>query len=179
MLTDGMCGSACASFHESLKNIAGVQAVTVGGRTENGPMQSVGASKGGSVIGFPVITTIAASALEFAKPVGLKELQTPRMKQLAHPHVLLKRAGDGNSRIQIQDQLRKGDGSGTPLQYIREMSDCRLFYTTETLLKPGKLWEAAWTANVDRSRCVAGSTMQESSISGGYKPSGPGDLDGR
>jgi hypothetical protein len=48
MFTDALCGSSCASFHEELKNIAGVKAVTVGGRPENKPIQTITGSKGGS-----------------------------------------------------------------------------------------------------------------------------------
>ncbi len=47
MYTDSLCGSSCASFHEELKNLAGVKAVTVGGRPENKPIQTVTGSKGG------------------------------------------------------------------------------------------------------------------------------------
>ena len=107
-----------------------------------------------------------------AEPLGLRGLEHPSIVNLAYPETLLTRAGDGNSRIQIQDQLRKGDETHTPLQFVYEAADCRIFYTRETLLHPEALWKAAWTANADRTKCVEGSTMQASSISGGYIPAG-------
>lgn len=172
MLTDGMCGSACASFHESLKNIAGVQAIVVGGAPRLGPMETVGGSKGGEVITYADVANMTQDMHSLAKPLGLKGLEHPSIVNLAYPETVLTRAGDGNSRLQVQDQLRKDDETHTPLQFVYEAADCRLFYTRETLLHPEALWKAAWTANSDRTKCVEGSTMQASSISGGYIPAG-------
>ncbi|KAL5354942.1 hypothetical protein BJX96DRAFT_140397 [Aspergillus floccosus] len=177
MLTDGLCGSACASFHEELKNIAGVQAVAVGGRPQDGPMQTVGGSKGGEVpshIALAVSIQMVVNITQAYDLAGYDGLET-----LANPHPLLTRAGDDQSRIQLQDQIRKGDESGAALQYIYEAADCRLYYTTKTLFHPEAMWEAAWSAYQDTSKCVNGSTDQPSSISGGYKPFGPGDLNGK
>lgn len=177
MLTDGMCGSACASFHESLKNIAGVQSVVVGGVPREGPMQPVGGSKGGEVIDITMVTDIATGAVALAEPLGLEGLKHPDLVQLANAEALLTRAGDGSSRIQIYNRLRVGDPSETPMEYIYEAADCRIFYTADTLLHPEAMWAAAWTANTDRTKCVKGSTMHPSSISGGYKFAGMWDLD--
>lgn len=176
MLTDGMCGSACASLHESLKNIVGVQSVVVGGRPLEGPMQAVGGSKGGEVIDISVLTEIATGAVAIAGPLGLDGLKHPGLLQLANADALLARAGDGNTRIQMYNRYREGDPSGTPMQYIYEAADCRMFYTADTLLHPEAMWAAAWTANTDRTKCVKGSTMHPSSISGGIEFAGMGDL---
>jgi hypothetical protein len=89
---------------------------------------------------------------------------------------VLTRAGDQSSRLQSQDQVRKGDASGTPLQYIYEASDCKIFYTAETYADPDAAWKQAWDAFQDDSNCVEGSTGHASSISGGFKAFGAGEL---
>ncbi|KNG88248.1 hypothetical protein ANOM_003056 [Aspergillus nomiae NRRL 13137] len=179
MFSDGLCGSSCASFHEELKNIAGVKAIAVGGRPQEGAMQTIGGSKGGEVIPLNTIPMSLQTMMNLTAPLGIKALDDDSLTKLANPDVLLTRAGDYSSRIQVQDQIRKGDESGTPLQYIYEDADCRIFYTTKMLLEPETAWEAAWSAYTDDSKCVKDSTKKSSSIGGGYKPFGPGDLNGK
>lgn len=179
MFSDGLCGSSCASFHEELKNIAGVKAIAVGGRPQEGAMQTIGGSKGGEVIPLNTIPLSLQTMMNLTAPLGIDSLDDESLTKLANPDVLLTRAGDYSSRIQVQDQIRKGDESGTPLQYIYEDADCRIFYTTKMLLEPETAWEAAWSAYTDDSKCVKDSTKKSSSISGGYKPFGPGDLNGK
>jgi hypothetical protein len=86
------------------------------------------------------------------------------------------RAGDASSRVQSQDQIRKGDKTATPLQFIYEASDCKIFYTPDTYSDPDLAWKQAWSAFTDSSKCVEGSTGHKSSISGGFKPFGATDL---
>ncbi|KAE8355879.1 hypothetical protein BDV28DRAFT_16669 [Aspergillus coremiiformis] len=176
MLSDGLCGSSCASFHEELKNLGGVKAIAVGGRPQEGAMQTIGGSKGGEVILLSMIPQSLQLMMNLTATLNVDTLDDDTLRNLANTDVLLSRAGDSQSRLQVQDQIRKGDESGTPLQYIYEDADCRIFYTTKMLLEPETAWAAAWSAYTDDSKCVKGSTKQSSSISGGYKPFGPGDL---
>ncbi|KAF2662339.1 hypothetical protein K491DRAFT_287888 [Lophiostoma macrostomum CBS 122681] len=177
MFTDALCGSACASFHEELKVIAGVQSVAVGGRPRTGPLQAVTGTKGGEVIPINAVLEYAATIVETAEQLDLQHiLNNTRIEELASVSQLMVRAGNGASRVQIQDQLRKGDRSMTPLQYIYEAADCRVFYTSESWREPEAAWRQAWDAFVHRDRCVEGSTGLASSISGGFKPFGPREL---
>jgi len=98
------------------------------------------------------------------------------LSAVANVPQVLTRAGDRSSRLQSQDQVRKGDASGTPLQYIYEASDCKIFYTATTYADPDAAWKQAWDAFQDDSKCVEGSTGHASSISGGFKAYGPGEL---
>ncbi|KAF7591698.1 hypothetical protein BBP40_001211 [Aspergillus hancockii] len=179
MLSDGLCGSSCASFHEEMKNVGGVKAVAVGGRAQDGAMQTIGGSKGGEVIALNIIPSYLQLMMNITDSLSSDALDHDVLKKLANPDVLLTRAGDASSRIQVQDQIRKGDESGTPLQYIYEDADCRIYYTTDMLLNPEVAWSAAWSAYADDSKCVKGSTDKSSSISGGYKPFGAGNLKGK
>ncbi|USP76769.1 uncharacterized protein yc1106_04043 [Curvularia clavata] len=178
MYTDALCGSSCASFHEELKNIAGIQAVTVGGRPENKPIQTVTGSKGGEVTPLYYWQTFAETALNLSSFASLSAFSSSDsvLSGIANVPQLATRAGDESSRLQSQDQVRKGDASATPLQYIYEASDCKIFYTPETYFDPDAAWKQAWDAFQDNSKCVKGSTGHKSSLSGGYKAYGPGEL---
>lgn len=179
MFTDGLCGSSCASFHEELKNIAGIKAVTVGGRAKPGPMQTIGGTKGGEVIPLSSVSDDIPELLNITSEVGIAGLDDPSIYRLLDTEQVFLRAGDAYSRVQVQDQIRKGDSSETPLQYIYEAADCRIWYTAKTLLDPKQAWAAAWNAHTDRTKCVENSTNHSSSLSGGYKAYGAGPLDGK
>lgn len=176
MFTDGLCGSACASFHEELKNIGGVKSVVVGGRPENKPMQAVSGTKGGEVISSSDLPKNGQDILNVTASISATEIKNDNIKALANVQQILTRAGDGGTRVQTQDQIRKGDVNATPLQYIYEAADCRIFYTADSYANPQSAWRQALDAFQDDKKCVDGSTKHSSSISGGFKPFGPGDL---
>lgn len=178
MYTDALCGSSCASFHEELKNIAGIKAVTVGGRPENRPIQTVTGTKGGEVIPLIQFPTYAEVMLNVSTRVGLASVKDndATLASIANVPQIAIRVGDESSRAQSQDQIRKGDKTATPLQFIYEAADCKIFYTADTYADPDAAWKQAWDAFQDDSKCVEGSTKHKSSISGGFKPYGAGAL---
>lgn len=178
MFTDALCGSSCASFHEELKNIAGVKAVTVGGRPENKPIQTITGSKGGEVVPVIIFPQYAGDLLNITAKLNLASVKSndATLSALANTPNVARRIGDSSSRVQTQDQVRKGDKSATPLNFIYEAADCRIFYTAETLMDPDAAWKQAWDAFSDNTKCVQGSTGHKSSISGGFKPFGMGEL---
>lgn len=179
MYTDSLCGSSCASFHEELKNIAGVKAVTVGGRPENKPIQTVTGTKGGEVIPLIAFSQFAGAMLNVSKVLSMNTVKSSdaTLTSLANVPQVAMRVGDTSSRAQSQDQIRKGDKTATPLNFIYEAADCKIFYTAETYMDPDAAWKQAWNAYSDMgNKCVSGSTGHKSSISGGYTPYGPGEL---
>jgi hypothetical protein len=178
MFTDALCGSSCASFHEELKNIAGVKAVTVGGRPENKPIQTITGSKGGEVVPMFLFPEYATLLMNVSTAIGVSSVKAndATLASIVNVPRVAVRAGDSSSRVQSQDQIRKGDSSATPLQFIYEAADCRIFYTPDSYADPDAAWKQAWDAFADDSKCVAGSTKHKSSISGGYKPFGGGEL---
>jgi hypothetical protein len=178
MFTDALCGSSCASFHEELKNVAGVRAVTVGGRPENRPIQAVTGTKGGEVIPMFTFPQYASNLLNISSQLGISTVKSndATLSSLANVPRIAVRAGDGQSRIQSQDQIRKGDSSGTPLQFIYDAADCKIFYTPKSYSNPDLAWKQAWDAFFNDTNCVPGSTKHKSSISGGYKPFGAAGL---
>jgi hypothetical protein len=174
MFTDALCGSSCASFHEELKNIAGVKAVTVGGLPRNQPIQTVTGSKGGEVVPMFLFPEYTGNLLNISSRVGVTTFKTDDtdLTGIANVPRIAVRAGDAASRVQSQDQIRKGDKTATPLQFIYEASDCKIFYTPDTYADPDAAWKQAWDAFSNDSKCVSGSTKHKSSISGGYTPFG-------
>ena len=103
-------------------------------------------------------------------------LMDTRIKDLANATQLMLRAGDGESRLQLKDQVRKGDTTAGPIQYIYEAADCRIFYTAQSWQDSQQVWIDAWDAFKDDTKCVEGSTKDKSSISGGFRPYGPGQV---
>jgi hypothetical protein len=85
------------------------------------------------------------------------------------------RAGSVNFR----NNIRIGDKSVTPLQFVYEAADCRIWYTPEMLYDPTFLWSRvasiAFASNYTYGTpytspyCVHGSTNQPTSLTGGLK----------
>jgi len=173
MFTDAACGSACAGIHEELKNVAGVKSVTVGGRPVKEPIQPVTGSKGGEVRVTALFPSLARNILSYTSLIGATVPTNQKLQQLANITQLTRRIVSQGTRVQTQDQLRKGDKTGTPLQYIYEAADCKIFYTQATWLGQEAAWKAAFDAFQDDSKCVEGSTKHKTSISGGFVPYGP------
>ncbi|KAF2013859.1 hypothetical protein BU24DRAFT_424891 [Aaosphaeria arxii CBS 175.79] len=177
MLTDGLCGSACAAFAENMKNLAGVKTVVVGGRPENKPMQGVAGSKGGQVSIAGQFPDRAKRLIAYSATANYENnLNNTKVKDLAELEQVLIRAGDERNRVQVKEHLRKGDDTGTPLEFVYEAADCKIFYTAKTWVDPSGLWAQTWDAFNDDKKCVEGSTKHESSISGGFKPFGTGEV---
>ncbi|KAK5743016.1 hypothetical protein LTR17_003029 [Elasticomyces elasticus] len=123
LLTDAMCSSACGSLVELLKAQVGVHAITVGGRRQVGPMQAVGGTKGGYMIGTDDLVSAAKGAAKCASPEEAAHFEQYDLVALSR---LAKR---GFGSVKIENFVKKGDESATPLQFIYEAADCRFFYT--------------------------------------------------
>ena len=172
VLYDGYCHSTCTVVSEYLKK-AGVQFVVIGGRPQTGAMQAVGGVKGAQVFGFddylyPAFELFqAAPEKVFNEAVGT---MWENWTDIAWQRSL-------GSSVNGRNHFRIGDDSETPLQFVYEAADCRLWYTREMLYDPVFLWNrVAQIAFEDRSGkqfkskyCVKDSTGHPTSISGGWK----------
>lgn len=83
-----------------------------------------------------------------------------------------------SATFNLLNNIRHGDTSITPLQFVYEAADCRFFYTAEMLANVSTTWtrvaniafgktlspQQDWAHN---SNCVRGSTSHRSSVSGG------------
>lgn len=159
-----------------MKNIAGVRSVVLGGRPQTGTMQPVTGAKGGEVYPLYQFVLYGQDINNVTDLVGASSVTNAKVAELGNATQVMIRAGDDSTRVQVMESMRKGDTTGTPLQYVYEAADCRLFYTTQSYIDPEAAWTQAWDAFQDDSKCVEGSTGHPSSISGGFKPFGPGDV---
>ncbi|KAK5747455.1 hypothetical protein LTR17_000096 [Elasticomyces elasticus] len=160
MLTDAMCSSACGSLVELLRTQVGVHVITVGGRRQVGPMQAVGGTKGGIIIEIDDLVAAAEGAAKCASP---EEAAIFERYDLAAFSGLATR---GFVSVGIENFIRKGDESATPLQFIYEAADCRFFYTPDMLSDQSLVWKHTYDLRWNNGTCVQGSTGHQSSLSG-------------
>ena len=176
ILSDGFCASTCSIFHELMKTLGGVHSIAVGGRPQNGPMQEVGGVKGSQDEDFMLIVAEGEQILPYAKPSVLAEAQgTPFANFTSAPLAILRAANPLTAgSLNIKNNIRIGDTSLTPLQFVYEAADCRIWYTAEMLTDPTCLWSrvasiAFNNGTFDSPYCIHGSTKNPTSLSGGLK----------
>ncbi|KAG9233080.1 hypothetical protein BJ875DRAFT_442555 [Amylocarpus encephaloides] len=152
ILTDALCASTCSLFVEMMHHDAGVKTVVVGGRPSYGPMQAVGLTRGARsyAVQLDLDSNIAFTQAK------LRDQQDPRSTFLPNRttsnDVLIVAAS-----INLRNQVRKNES--TPLQFLYDAADCRIFNTPRTVFNYTTLWQyaadAIWTTP---SLCVRGST---------------------
>lgn len=62
-------------------------------------------------------------------------------------------------RVNLRSAVRADDTSQTPLQFVYEPANCRLFYTIDNVYDQSFLWERAFNATWGGAKCVDGSTI--------------------
>ncbi|MCJ1461623.1 hypothetical protein MMC07_000220 [Pseudocyphellaria aurata] len=174
IISDGNCASTCATFSEYMKTQVGVPTIAVGGRPQYGPMQGVGGVKGAEVDTLAAFFNGVELAYSQAPPNLLERLNDTVLGEFSHYPTL--RAT--TARFNFLNNIRRGDTSATPLQFVYEAADCRFFYTAEMLANISTVWtrvahmafgnssspQQNWTRN---PRCVRGSTGHRSAVSVG------------
>lgn len=174
VLYDGHCGSTCTVFSEYLKSYAGLQFISVGGRPQTGPMQAIGGVKGSQI--FPFATTINELWVQLwhsTNNVFRNSVNGTIWEYFNGVPALRSSAGGVNGR----NHYRIGDKTETPLHFVYEASDCRIWWTREMLSDPTFLWSRV--ANIafkerkgtqfNSKYCVKDSTGHPTSISGGWQ----------
>lgn len=173
-LYDGNCGSTCTVFSEYLKSYAGIQFISVGGRPQTGPMQAVGAVKGSQVFPFEeVIYTSWVQLWNSDNNLFRNSVNGTIWEYFTGEPVARSSAGGVNGR----NHYRIGDKTETPLHFVYEASDCRIWWTKEMLTDPTFLWSRVATiafkerkgSQFNSKFCVKDSTGHPTSISGAWK----------
>ncbi|QIW99833.1 hypothetical protein AMS68_005351 [Peltaster fructicola] len=149
MLSDGFCGSTCAIFSEFMKSQGNVKSIVVGGRKQQGPMQSVGGSKGAQVITISSVQGAISFAKEYASSAANITLSSNLMDLVP-------------GLLNLVARTNKGAG----IRYVYEAADCRFFYTPAMLTKQSLVWNVAADIAWNGAQCVPGSAGQPSSLSG-------------
>lgn len=77
------------------------------------------------------------------------------------------RSVGGATAVNFRDGIQKGDTTNTPLQFVYEEADCRLFYTAEMTIDVTAVWKKVYDAKWGNASCVAG-TLGDKGAPGGY-----------
>lgn len=170
LLQDGICASTCAVFAEFMKAQGHVQQIVMGGQAQKGPMQAVGGVKGANVYGADYLSELVQEAYKVAPPARRDELEAEYAAEIeTFPYAMQRVArdpttGESGARVNVRNNIRLGDENLTPLQFVYEAADCRLWYTAGMIVDQGEVWEAAYQARWGGGgNCVEGSTGQVSS----------------
>lgn len=172
LIQDGFCASTCAVFSEFMKSQANVKQIVFGGRKQTGPMQAVGGVKGANVYKFDSLLSWIDQASTNLSTPAQKESFEKRYSGLEDGAIqMLTRAAIGPDGLlvasaNVRNNIRLDDDTVTPLQFVYEAADCRLFYTAPMLAMQSLVWSAAYNSMWKNGSCVAGSTGHPSSKPG-------------
>lgn len=174
MLHDGMCSSTCAIVSELLKNQGAVRTIAIGGRPQPGPMQGVGGTKGAQVFSWDDIQGRMQAVFFLGSPAQRTAFNQTDLGKTAFATQLFTRSAYQDGRIaggvNLKDNLRQNDASKTPLEFMYEAADCRMFFTAPMISDVTQVWKGVvdrMFKTSGRAMCVEGSTMNKSSVSGG------------
>jgi hypothetical protein len=153
---DGYCASTCTIFSELMRQLAGVKTVAMGGRPNADIIQAVGGVKGTNNFPWDYIQSLVETSFNFSTP---EQKESYKGTELAdYNNYLWSLRAVGGPNINARDGIRKGDKTNTPLHFVYEEADCRLFYEPSMTVDVTSLWRAVadvkWTG---KRNCVAGS----------------------
>lgn len=144
--------------------------IALGGRPQKGPMQTVGGVKGSRVYDASFLSSWPDT---YHAEVAMDE-------SIADP-IFDSWTGAATNRfgfsVNGMNAYRIGDETETPIHFVYEAADCRIWYTPEMIESPAVLWnrvaEIAFTNRKDNvmssEYCIEDSTKHPTSISGGFK----------
>ncbi|KAI9655312.1 MAG: hypothetical protein M1821_005459 [Bathelium mastoideum] len=150
ILSDGLCSSACALFMEMMISngndpSGSVRTVAVGGRPSPGPMQAPAGTRGAAMYSADILD----SNINY---VNQSNATAGALLPNRTIDTYITYAG-----FNLRDQVRENET--TPVQFIYEPADCRIYFTFKNVYNFGQLWrDAANAIFSNSSMCVAGST---------------------
>ncbi|KNG87149.1 hypothetical protein ANOM_005106 [Aspergillus nomiae NRRL 13137] len=131
ILSDGICSSACALFMELMHHEAGVRTVVIGGQPSYGPMQAPSGTRGAAVYKAENMHQDIDLARDIDNSMHVD------LPNRAHAFFIT------TATVNLRDQVRHTDTSATPLQFLYEAADCRIFFIPETWYNYTNLWKYA------------------------------------
>lgn len=151
---DGYCASTCTIFSEFMRQQANVKTIALGGRPTRDIIQAVGGVKGTN--SYPWSYILGSVELPFQYQLLNDAAYYANSTALgAYSDLPLLRAT--NYVVNARDGIRDGDEDQTPLHFVYEPADCRIYYTPEMVVDQEAVWKTvADTAFNGESHCVAG-----------------------
>lgn len=144
----------------------GVRTITFGGRPQKAPMQCVGGVKGGQSLGINYINGYiqqASGLIADSVGSGNPLLTTAEWQAFnkSSPKTTASLLWSGN--LNLRNEYDPDDDQ-TPLQFVYEAAECRLFYTLANYLERETVWQAAAKAMFGGGQCVQGSMNGKGSL---------------
>lgn len=161
LFTDGTCGSTCTIFSYLMILQMGIKTTVIGGRPQTGIMQSIAGVEGAQVFAFNDITSDAKAIMALTPKEKREEIMNSQLGEVAKGYAI-KRSTTPKSAgaVNAKNAFSMSDAR-TPLQFLWEPANCRIFYTHEMLSKPEVAWKRAVDAtwNNPTQFCVEGSQV--------------------
>jgi hypothetical protein len=107
---------------------AGTKTVTIGGRPQHSIMQAVGGAKGRNGYTWDDIYVLVNGTFTLGTPTQQAEWAGT---ELGRYSTLLFERGLAGSAVNARDGIQEGNTSRTPLQFMYQPTDFRIFYTAE------------------------------------------------
>ncbi|CAG8229698.1 unnamed protein product [Penicillium olsonii] len=165
IITDGDCVSTCAFFVKLMKR-QGVRTITFGGRPQKFPMQGVGGVKGGQSLGINYINGYIEQANGLVSKAASSKsplLTTAEWKAFNESSPSTTASLEWSGNLNLRNEYDPEDDK-TPLQFVYEAAECRLFYTVDNYLERETAWQAAAKAMFGGGQCVEGSMKGKGSL---------------
>jgi hypothetical protein len=154
LVTDGYCSSTCAILSEFLRQEVGVQTVSLGGRPSRSPMQTVGGTKGAQMLHwFDIFKQVQGAVLLSSTQAKQQDLNHTALARYSYLPI----ARSASAGFNMRDGIRRNDDEQTPLQFLYEPAECRIFYTKQMVLDRSVVWKTvADTVWGEGNACIAG-----------------------
>ncbi|KAI5251812.1 hypothetical protein E4T42_03942, partial [Aureobasidium subglaciale] len=153
LIYDGYCASTCAIFSEFMRREAGIKTVSLGGRPSLHPMQGVGGVKGTNIYPWRAIWQEVQGAFHMANETLGKELTHTSLGKYTQLPLVRAVAASAN----VRDGIRRMDEDDTPLQFVYEPTECRIFYTPAMVVDQAAVWKTVADTVWGRGNaCVGG-----------------------
>ncbi|CAI7594174.1 unnamed protein product [Penicillium viridicatum] len=161
IMTDGYCASTCVLLATLLQG-KGVRSIVFGGRPRHAPMQLLGGVRGGQYWSLQTTSRYVREAYEVA--VNASQLGSPILsaEELARYREISPSSTEdfplrfdtlGSSGVNFRNEYGKQD-EFTPLQFVHESANCRLFFTAENYVRPATLWLMAARTMFGNESCA-------------------------
>jgi hypothetical protein len=137
-----------------MRKQACVKSVVIGGRPSHGPMQAIGGAKGANTYAFQTIQSLQRALYKS----GSKEQQAEWDKTALGRIGELPVKRSWGVSVNVRDQIRGCDEGQTPLQFVYEEADCKMWWTKEMVVDVTSIWrKVAGVAWGGKTGCIAGS----------------------
>jgi len=162
LLTDGTCGSTCTLFAYLMIMQRDVKTVTVGGRPQTGPVQSIAGVEGAQVFPLTSLSGAAAAVIALSDEVKQGEVNGSDLSVLAEGYAISRAANPASPGAVNGKNAFSPSDARTPLQFSYMPANCRFFYTKDMIYGPAEVWKRAVDATWKdpQAFCAEGSRMQ-------------------